>query len=265
MCAASNNPYASTSADGAPFRFSLRALLLFMLACSVAFAVVFRLLIPAIMESREVARRTQCINNLKMIGHALHSYHDVYGCFPAPFIADASGKPMHSWRIALLPFMELQLPVRDGYNFNQPWDSPHNLALGQACIGGSRNYFCPGEIQRAETGFTSYVMLVGSQSASPPGEWRTIDRITDGSANTIIVAEIADSDIFWSEPRDLSFDEMSFQINDKSKPSISSRRSHGAMVLFADGTVKFLDESTKPEELRAMLTATAGDDVQVKK
>jgi hypothetical protein len=57
---------------------------------------------------------------------------------------------------------------------------------------------------------------------------------------------------------------MSFQINDRSKPSISGKHPHKgrdlAAVLFVDSTVKLLDESTKPEELRAMLTTSAGDD-----
>lgn len=108
-------------------------------------------------------------------------------------------------------------------------------------------------------------MIVGSRAASPSGERTSLGQITDGPANTIIVAEIADSDIFWSEPRDLTIDEMSFQINDKSKSGKSSHHSQGAMAVFADGTVKFLDESLKPETVRAMLTRAAGDNLHTKK
>ena len=106
-------------------------------------------------------------------------------------------------------------------------------------------------------------MIVGAETASRDGELLTWRQITDGTANTIIVAEVVNSNILWTEPRDLRFDEMSFQINDRSKPSISGKHPHHghylAAVLFADGSVKLLDESTTPEELRAMLTASAGD------
>lgn len=102
-------------------------------------------------------------------------------------------------------------------------------------------------------------MVVGSETAACAGQWRSLEQITDGPRESILIAEIADSDIFWSEPRDLTFEEMSLQINTKSKPSISSHHPHGAMVLFADGSVEFLDESTTPKQLRAMLTSDAND------
>ena len=42
---------------------------------------------------------------MKQIGVALHNYHDAHGCFPPAYIADANGRPMHSWRILLLAFL----------------------------------------------------------------------------------------------------------------------------------------------------------------
>jgi prepilin-type processing-associated H-X9-DG protein len=194
-----------------------------------------------------------CSNNLKQIGIALHNYHQVHNCFPAPY---AKGKPMHSWRMAILPYAMSQ-NVYQQYDYNQPWDSPANLALARSfqpfyCV-------CPSAKQPSRSGLTDYVMVVGPKAATHGGEWTSLDEITDGTANTIVVVEIADSDIFWTEPRDLSLDEMTLQINDKSKPNISSHHPHGAMVLFADGSIRFLDESMSTEELRAMLTASAGD------
>ncbi|MGH7135675.1 MAG: DUF1559 domain-containing protein, partial [Pirellulales bacterium] len=140
---------------------------------------------------------------------------------------------------------------------SKPWDAVGNLALCRSFIFST--YVCARATQPPGAGYTNYVMIVGPEAASRAGEWRSLDQIADGAAETVVIAEIADSDIFWAEPRDLSLEEMSLRINDKSKPSISSQHPHGAMVLFADGSVKFLDESTTPEQLRAMLTSEAHD------
>src|SRR5262245_47446364 len=52
-----------------------------------------------VFESLQSARHMSCQNNLHQLGIALHNYHDTYGSFPPAYIADASGKPMHSWRV----------------------------------------------------------------------------------------------------------------------------------------------------------------------
>jgi Protein of unknown function (DUF1559) len=66
----------------------------------------------------EAARRAQCRNNLKQIALALHDYHQQYGVLPPAYVADASGRPMHSWRVLLLPFLEQQ-SLYDQYDFRK--------------------------------------------------------------------------------------------------------------------------------------------------
>jgi hypothetical protein len=68
--------------------------------CVVALILV-ALLQPAVAVSPEAARRNACIKNLTLLGIALHNYHDKYKSFPPAYVADANGKPMHSWRILL--------------------------------------------------------------------------------------------------------------------------------------------------------------------
>src|SRR6476661_8060061 len=91
-------------------------------------AVLVALLLPAVQQAREAARRSQCKNNLKQIGLALHNYHDVNGCFPPAYIADENGKPMHSWRVLILPYLD-QAALHTEYNFSEPWDGPNNSRL----------------------------------------------------------------------------------------------------------------------------------------
>ena len=72
----------------------------------ILFAVVgFMMLKKAVFEAREAARRLQCMGHLKQISLAMLNYHEKYKCFPPAYIADDEGRPMHSWRVLVLPFM----------------------------------------------------------------------------------------------------------------------------------------------------------------
>ncbi|HMC89933.1 MAG TPA: DUF1559 domain-containing protein, partial [Gemmataceae bacterium] len=74
------------------------------------------------------AADTKCANNLKQLGLALHNYHDTYGRFPAVANFDKDGKPLLSWRVHLLPFLDEGQLYRE-FHLNEPWDSAHNKKL----------------------------------------------------------------------------------------------------------------------------------------
>ena len=77
------------------------------------------------------------------------------------------------------------------------------------------------------------------------------------------MAEIANSDILWTEPRDLDINQMSLTINDRTRPSISGRHPSGPAVVFADSIrVYRLDKSLRPETLRALITIAGGEPVK---
>ena len=59
---------------------------------------------------------------------AVANYHDMYKCFPPAYVADESGRPMHSWRVLLLPFLS-ESELYNAYNFAEPWGSPNNRKL----------------------------------------------------------------------------------------------------------------------------------------
>jgi len=82
-------------------------------------AILIALLLPAVQQAREAARRTQCKNNMKQIGLALHNYHDVFLSFPIGNMLNYRG----NWRISILPYME-QAPLYNSLIFESPetWD-----------------------------------------------------------------------------------------------------------------------------------------------
>ena len=79
--------------------------------------LVIALMLPAQRRAREPARRSQCKNNLKQIGLALHNYHETYGAFPPAYTVDADGKRLHSWRTLILPYLD-QAPLYDKIDFS---------------------------------------------------------------------------------------------------------------------------------------------------
>jgi prepilin-type processing-associated H-X9-DG protein len=237
--------------------------LVVVLVVGVLFAgIMVALLIPAVQAAREAARRISCNNNLKQIGLAMHNYATRYNCFPPAYIPDKNGKPMHSWRVLILPFMEEGQFVYSQYRFNEPWNSPHNRALAAQM---PRVYACPteGAFGGSET---SYAMIVGPHTISDGPTPRTYAAIKDGLSNTIMVVEATEAHINWLEPRDLDVEKMQFQIGGGSnaysrKNEISSPHSNGANVLFCDGSVHFLSSNTSPKKIEAMTTIDGGERV----
>ena len=98
-------------------------------------AVLIALLLPAVQQAREAARRSQCKNNLKQIGLALHNYHDTFNRFPCPFgitgYAPSGGERWgHSQWVSLLPYMD-QAPLYNQWNFlaaDEGWTGNQTLA-----------------------------------------------------------------------------------------------------------------------------------------
>ena len=111
-------------------------------------AILIALLLPAVQQAREAARRTQCRNNLKQIGLALHNYHDLYNNLPPGWVGvNAAGQPHvegrngWGWGSRLLPMMD-QTPLYQKINFSLAFDDPANQAVQQTVISAFR---CPSD------------------------------------------------------------------------------------------------------------------------
>ena len=74
---------------------------------------------------RQAGRRSICENNLRQIALALQNYHQANGCFPPAYVADKNGKPMHSSRMLILPYVGFD-DLYKAYDFTEPWDGPNN-------------------------------------------------------------------------------------------------------------------------------------------
>src|SRR5262249_6692879 len=83
--------------------------------------IALALLLPAIQQAREAARRSQSKNNLKQLGLALHNYHDCFSCFPPGGTFDPAARGHHGWPMLLVPYLEAT-PLYNQIDFRQPWD-----------------------------------------------------------------------------------------------------------------------------------------------
>ena len=223
--------------------------------CFSVFGPMAVLVVSNARASREVRRRNECTNNLKSIGIAIQDYHNIIGVLPSAFMTDVNGKPAHSWRISIVQYM-MSTRWWHLYDFSSPWDSPGNLRLVNAAQ--MPDFDCSSNATSNPRQLADYVMIVGDEAAIQPGKWTRMAELDD-LANTVLVAEIANSDIFWAEPRDLNFATMSFRINDPAGNCISSRHPGGANVLMADGSVRFLHSDTDRAVVQALCTRDASD------
>jgi len=89
----------------------------------IAFATL-----PAVVSSREAARRAVSMNNMKQLSITVQQHLAMHGTFPAAYTTDADGKPLLSWRVQMLPYIEQQ-PLYDRFRMDEPWDSEHNKQL----------------------------------------------------------------------------------------------------------------------------------------
>lgn len=188
-----------------------------------------------IAQGREAAQRSQDKNNLKQIGLAMHNYHEQYRSLPLANGQQGSGL---SWRVHILPHLD-QANLYSQFHLNEPWDSPHNKQLIQHM---PRTYARPGS--NLPPGKTTYLGIDGQGGilAKSGGGTRFRD-VTDGTSNTILVAEVKDEHaVTWTQPVDYEYEQ--------SNPGKDLGGWRGGFhALFCDGAVMFISENISPAEL----------------
>lgn len=152
-------------------------------------------------SAREEALRGVCQGHLKRLALALSLYCHDYGTLPPAYVEGQDGKPMHSWRVLILPYLECG-SFYNQYDFSQSWSSQHNLALARSHPDVARNFQCPCD-PGARGGCSSYLVIVGPETLWPGARTLTFHELKEG-ASKILVVERNETGVWWTEPRDLS-------------------------------------------------------------
>lgn len=177
---------------------------------------------------------------------AVANYHDSNGHFPPPYLAGPDGRPWHSWRVLILPFIE-QNALHKEYDFAEPWDGPKNRRLADRMPRLFR--FHAGVEPTGTT--TNYLAVVGPETVWPGTKKVGFSAAADGASTTILVVENLGAGVHWMEPRDLVLADMDLRVNSPAGVSSPYDRPGVAML---DGSLHSLRPELRPEVLRALLT-----------
>jgi hypothetical protein len=207
-------------------------------------------LVAAITAARQNARQMQSMNNLKQIGLAMHVYHDKYKRFPPAASYDASGKPLLSWRVHILPFLENQALYNE-FKLDEPWDSEHNRKLAEIIPAPYLN-----PAAGTKPGLTTYLVPTGEGTVFGGKESLRLQDIRDGSSNTIMVVSVApDRAVIWTKPEDLEVTEAAPLTG-----LITEARKHFDAT-FCDGSVRVLTSAIDPKILWLLFQAHDGQPI----
>ena len=172
---------------------------------------------------------------------------------PPAAICDKDGKPLLSWRVALLPFLD-EMEFYKQFHLDEAWDSPHNRPLVEKM---PTIYADPDpKIQTAAgAGKTTFQVPVGKETIFYNSEGTTFHEITDGTANTIAMIEVDPQQaVEWSKPADWKVDLA------HPREGLGARSHNYVSAAYADGHIQILSgQQLGDRPLRASLTRAGGE------
>jgi len=218
------------------------------------FAALKKVLGPPLLRARQAAQRRVRMNKLKNIGLAMHNFHSARKSFPAAAIRDDTGKPLLSWRVAILPYMnDREVELYRQFHLDEPWDSEHNQKL----IEKMPDVFSDPDIALRKlnrAGRTTFVVPSGKDTIFSGSEGMTYKDITDGTSNTIMLVEVVpEKAAIWTKPDDWEVD------FENPHEGVEHSDRDWFTTVFADGSARILESAVPAEKLRALLTPAGGE------
>jgi serine/threonine protein kinase len=210
--------------------------------------------LPAVESARTAAKRAQSTNNLKQLGLAIHNFQSAMGYFPQQAIFGKDGKPLLSWRVAILPYLQ-QTPLYHRFKLDEPWDSPNNKAL----LKYMPLVYMPAEERPHSVPYTTYYQcfvgtkgLIGPVFEPDPAFRLRYGGCPDGTSGTLLFVE-AGVAVPWTKPEDIPYDP------EKPLPKLGGVFSDGTVAGFLDGSVRFLTRDLEEEMIRGLITRNGGE------
>lgn len=204
-------------------------------------------------KSMESANTRERVDRMKQICLGLLNFDSANRHLPPAAIRDKDGKPLLSWRVAILPYIE-EYELYKRFHLDEPWDSPHNKAL----IDKMPDVYAglgPGSDPLNREGKTTYEVPVGPETAFYKNEGTQLKEIADGTSHTILVVDVEPAHaVVWTKPEDWEVDLK------QPKKGLESPTSSRVTAGFADGHVEVLDlKKIDDAKLRSLFTRAGHD------
>ncbi len=178
------------------------------------------------------------------------NYQAEHGRMPPAVVYGKDGRPLHSWRVLILPYME-QGELYDRFHLDESWDSPHNLPLLELMPGTYEPP--PGKKSRMLASHTVCHVFVGEGAAfEDKKELKIPGDFPDGTSNTILIVE-GGTPTPWTKPEDIPFDA-------ESSPSLPKPLFRNMIrAALVDGSVHYIRRDISASTLRAAITRNGGE------
>jgi type II secretory pathway pseudopilin PulG len=207
---------------------------------------------PYFQSAQRKAQQNQAQENVRQIAEALLRYHQDHGEFPPAYTVDAKGKPLHSWRVLILPYLGEQ-NLYSQIRLNEPWDSPYNQRFHSQMPAVFQ------EVNATPGNNTCCVAIEGKGFVFDGTKKTKLDEIKDGASDTILVLEISGSDIPWMEPKDFTMADVDFTPGSNVGGFVGSQHSKGAYVGLGDGSSKLVSDQMDASEFKTRLTISGNE------
>ncbi len=234
-----------------------------------AASVAVALLLPAVQQAREAARRSQSKNNLKQLALAMHNYHDAHNSFPQGTHPNDDLKPEKrlSWVADVLPYLD-QGFLHEQIDFDKAWDAEENSAALETTVSTLIN---PGIGDQGE-GHTHYVGIAGvgkDAPGAPAGAkdigifgYNRVTRfrdITDGTSNTVMLSEAGSKFGPWGAGGDSTLRAFTAKPYINGPDGIGGPFRGGCNMGLADGSVRFISENIDPSVMENLARMADGN------
>ena len=206
------------------------------------------LLQPILSDSQPDQRE----NKMRQIMLAMHNFESAYQSFPAYAIVDKDEKPLLSWRVQILPFLE-HTELYNKFKLDEPWDSPHNIKL----VNEMPVLFADHSQELAElnkAGKTRFVVPFGERCIFSGAQGAKLGQITDGTSNTVAVVNVVpDAAVIWTKPVDWNVDLKA------PKKGLFNEAHTTAHIARADASVTLVTSDIDSKQLKGLLTKDGGE------